>query len=91
VATGESSVTTLSEDLAGAIQARHGFDELVPGNRLAGGYANDVFRADRRRPTGRRSSNARVRRILEVIRTPYDRRVDWDYQLANLDAFERLG
>jgi homoserine kinase type II len=33
----------------------------------------------------------RARRILEVLRSPYDRTVDWGYQLANLKAFERLG
>jgi Ser/Thr protein kinase RdoA (MazF antagonist) len=33
----------------------------------------------------------RVRRILELLRAPYDREVDWEYQRANLDAFERLG
>jgi Ser/Thr protein kinase RdoA (MazF antagonist) len=33
----------------------------------------------------------RVRRVLELVRAPYDRRVDWEYQIANLDAFERLG
>jgi Ser/Thr protein kinase RdoA (MazF antagonist) len=33
----------------------------------------------------------RVRRILEVLRAPYDRHVDWDYHLANLDAFSNLG
>lgn len=33
----------------------------------------------------------RVRRILEVLRAPYDRHVDWAYQLANLEAFANLG
>src|SRR5215204_4850859 len=46
VAIGESSVTTLPEDLAAAIQERYGFVELVRGDRLAGGYANDIFRID---------------------------------------------
>jgi Ser/Thr protein kinase RdoA (MazF antagonist) len=46
VAIGESSVTTLPEDLAAAIQERYGFVELQRGDRLAGGYANDIFRLD---------------------------------------------
>ena len=46
VAIGESSVTTLPADLAGAILERYGFAELVPGHRLSGGYANDIFRID---------------------------------------------
>jgi homoserine kinase type II len=33
----------------------------------------------------------RVRRLLELLRAPYDRHVDWDYQRQNLDAFQRLG
>jgi len=32
----------------------------------------------------------RVKRILELLRAPTDRRVDWDYQLRNLRAAERL-
>ena len=33
----------------------------------------------------------RVRRVLEILRAPYDRHVDWDYQLRNLEAFHALG
>jgi homoserine kinase type II len=33
----------------------------------------------------------RVKRILEVLRAPTDRHVDWDYQLDNLRSFELLG
>ena len=32
----------------------------------------------------------RVKRILEVLRAPTDRQVDWDYQRANLRAFAAL-
>jgi Ser/Thr protein kinase RdoA (MazF antagonist) len=32
----------------------------------------------------------RVKRVLEVLRAPTDRHVDWDYQLENLLAIERL-
>jgi uncharacterized protein YecE (DUF72 family) len=32
----------------------------------------------------------RVRRMLEVLRAPYDRYVDWDYQLRKLDASTTL-
>jgi Ser/Thr protein kinase RdoA (MazF antagonist) len=32
----------------------------------------------------------RVKRLMEVLRAPTDRHVDWDYQAANLDAFWRL-
>lgn len=31
-----------------------------------------------------------VKRILEVLRAPTDRHVDWAYQLRNLEAAERL-
>ena len=33
----------------------------------------------------------RVRRVLELLRAPYDRTVDWNYQLCNLEAFHGLG
>jgi hypothetical protein len=33
----------------------------------------------------------RVKRILEVLRAPTDRHVDWDYQRRNLEAAEALG
>lgn len=33
----------------------------------------------------------RVRRVLEVLRAPTDRHVDWEYQRRNLEAFDRLG
>jgi Ser/Thr protein kinase RdoA (MazF antagonist) len=33
----------------------------------------------------------RVRRILELVRAPYDYYVDWEYQAANLEEFDRLG
>jgi Ser/Thr protein kinase RdoA (MazF antagonist) len=32
----------------------------------------------------------RVKRVLEVLRAPTDRHIDWDYQLENLLAIERL-
>jgi Ser/Thr protein kinase RdoA (MazF antagonist) len=32
----------------------------------------------------------RVKRVLEVLRAPTDRHVDWEYQLENLRAIERL-
>ena len=32
----------------------------------------------------------RVNRLLEVLRAPTDRTVDWAYEAANLDAFSRL-
>jgi Ser/Thr protein kinase RdoA (MazF antagonist) len=32
----------------------------------------------------------RVKRVLEVLRAPTDRHVDWDYQCENLAAIERL-
>jgi Ser/Thr protein kinase RdoA (MazF antagonist) len=32
----------------------------------------------------------RVKRLMEVLRAPTDRHVDWAYQAANLDAFRRL-
>lgn len=33
----------------------------------------------------------RVKRVLEVLRAPTDRHVDWKYQLDNLRSFESLG
>jgi hypothetical protein len=33
----------------------------------------------------------RVKRILEVLRAPTDRHPRWDYQLANLRAYQLLG
>lgn len=33
----------------------------------------------------------RVKRLIEVLRAPTDRHVDWAYQAANLDAAQRLG
>jgi len=33
----------------------------------------------------------RVKRILEVLRAPTDRHPQWDYQLANLKAYQLLG
>jgi Ser/Thr protein kinase RdoA (MazF antagonist) len=33
----------------------------------------------------------RAKRVLEVLRAPTDRHVDWDYQLSNLRSFETLG
>jgi hypothetical protein len=33
----------------------------------------------------------RVKRILEVLRAPTDRDPHWDYQLANLHAYQLLG
>jgi Ser/Thr protein kinase RdoA (MazF antagonist) len=33
----------------------------------------------------------RVRRVLELLRAPYDTLVDWNYQLCNLEAFQSLG
>ncbi len=33
----------------------------------------------------------RVKRILEVLRAPTDRHIDWEYQLHNLRAFRNLG
>jgi Ser/Thr protein kinase RdoA (MazF antagonist) len=33
----------------------------------------------------------RVKRVLEVLRAPTDRHVDWEYQLDNLRAVDRLG
>jgi hypothetical protein len=32
----------------------------------------------------------RVKRILEVLRAPTDRHPRWDYQLANLRAYQRI-
>ena len=32
----------------------------------------------------------RAKRVLEVLRAPTDRDPQWDYQLANLRAYERL-
>jgi hypothetical protein len=32
-----------------------------------------------------------VKRILEVLRAPTDRHPRWDYQLANLRAYQLLG
>ena len=32
----------------------------------------------------------RMRRVLEILRAPYDRTVDWNYQLCNLEAFHGL-
>jgi Ser/Thr protein kinase RdoA (MazF antagonist) len=33
----------------------------------------------------------RIRRVLEILRAPYDRSVDWNYQLRNLRAYRGLG
>jgi hypothetical protein len=33
----------------------------------------------------------RVKRVLEVLRAPTDRQVDWDYLEHNLRAFRKLG
>ena len=33
----------------------------------------------------------RAKRVLEVLRAPTDRQVDWDYQRRNLAAFRALG
>jgi Ser/Thr protein kinase RdoA (MazF antagonist) len=85
----EANVDWVAYDLANATWEFCGYDETVSAEfirayRAAGGTvpaAEDELLIPL----------VRLRRILELIRAPYDREVDWDYQLANLDAFERLG
>ena len=74
------------------------FAKVDSGARLDGARADDFVRACRAAggtvPAGEDDLLVplmRVRRILEVLRAPHDRYVDWDYQLRNLDAFRNLG
>ena len=62
---------------------RDAFAEFVDAYRAAGGT---VPRSEDRLLL----PFVRVKRVLEILRAPTDRRVDWDYQLRNLRAAEKL-
>jgi hypothetical protein len=91
VATSAASVVPAPEDILAAVLVRKrtavaliDFEEACLDWRVAGGIV-PVVEDDLLVPL------IRVRRILEVLRAPYDRHVDSHYQRQNLDAFKRLG
>ena len=62
-------------------------EEGREGDRFLAAYVDaGGFRLDRAMLT----PLVRVKRVLEVLRAPTDRHVDWDYQFENLVAIERI-
>ena len=89
----EANVDWVAYDLAAAmwefcksgdiVLKRAAADEFVRAYRAAGGTV-PADEDDTLIPL------VRVRRVLELLRGPYDRTVDWNYQLCNLEAFYGL-
>jgi hypothetical protein len=78
-------------DLLRAVAEAYGLPAPFSTERLNGGFANDVYPSEGRSACRPFVPLLQVKRILEVLRAPTDRHPRWDYQLANLRAYQLLG